>query len=113
MGISAPWKPVMLPVRLSPEALNVKVVSAIWPPRPGTWAVHFPLTSAAMATRLIAINKVADKNNFFIVMAKTLHRRALLQSWLSAYRSVRSRSAKRLRCQSAQMLLAMLSLLHG
>src|SRR5438105_3560735 len=75
MGTSAPWKPVMLPVRLSPAALKVKVVSAICPPRPGTWAVHFPLTSAAMATRLIAINKVAERNNFFIVMAKTLRRR--------------------------------------
>src|SRR5690349_722262 len=62
----------MLPVSVSPEALKVKVVSTAWPPRPGTCAVHFPLTSAARATKLRARNRVAVEINLLIVMAKTL-----------------------------------------
>jgi hypothetical protein len=39
----------MVPVSLAPSTLNTKVVSAAVPLRPGTCAVHFPVTSAAEA----------------------------------------------------------------
>jgi hypothetical protein len=39
----------MVPVSLAPSTLKTKVVSEVLPLRPGTWAVHFPVTSAAEA----------------------------------------------------------------
>src|SRR5262249_7765726 len=39
----------MVPVNFPPSAFRLKVVSRVWPSLPGTWATHFPVTSAAQA----------------------------------------------------------------
>src|ERR1035437_321949 len=43
IGMS-PWRPLTVPVSVLPSALKVNVASRACPPRPGTCAVHLPLT---------------------------------------------------------------------
>src|ERR1035437_8456133 len=57
-----PRPPSIVPVTLSPSTLKTKVVSAVLPPRPGTCAVHFPVTSAAEAANAKMPKRAVNSN---------------------------------------------------
>lgn len=63
IGISAPSRPVVVPVNWLPATLNVKVASRVWPSRAGTFAVHLPLTSAATANPAATAAQSKTQNN--------------------------------------------------
>src|SRR5262249_7815437 len=65
MGLS-PCLPETVPVSLLPSTLKLKVVSRVWPPRPGTCATHFPFRSAAQAN--VAIAHIATQAEIKVVL---------------------------------------------
>src|SRR5689334_11202921 len=56
----SPFRPLIVPVRLSPLAFNMKVTSRMLPDRPGTCAVHLPDMSADQRAIVNANNVTAS-----------------------------------------------------
>src|ERR1039458_9722080 len=80
-----PRPPSMVPVSLAPSTLNTKVVSLVLPPRPGTCAVHFPVTSAAEAANAKMPRRAVNSNvlmqaKMVLAGAKVTAKRLLLKA---------------------------------
>src|SRR5439155_9927164 len=62
----APCGPDIVPVSVSPDALNSKVVSRVWPSRVGIFPTHLPATSAAAAVITSRIAIAATQKQLWI-----------------------------------------------
>src|SRR5688572_8254689 len=54
ISASPPRPPLTVPVTVVPSDFRFRICSRVWPSRPGTWPLHFPVMSAAKETSAVS-----------------------------------------------------------